>query len=74
MRYKIICDATDCTCTFWVSGSTECSETGAVDLNENDDAWTEYACEHIKAGGSYTIGEGESDEPDYDPDAPYYED
>lgn len=73
MRYQITCEAPGCKCSFSVSGSMECPETGAVDLDENANEWTEEACEHIKAGGGYTIGEGEPDEPDYDPSAVYYD-
>lgn len=69
MRYSVTCKI--CRDTVSIRGSEDYS-VNTVELNDNDSNWDE-ACEHIKAGGDYEIGEGESDEPDYDPDDTYYD-
>lgn len=60
MRFCVTCDK--CGEHIWVRGSDD-PDTNSVDLNENDSAWDE-ACEHIKNGGPYTIGDSEADDPE----------
>lgn len=57
MRYSVTCKV--CGETIHVGGSYDPS-VNALELNDNDRAWDE-ACQHIKDGGDYDIGEGESD-------------
>jgi DNA-directed RNA polymerase subunit N (RpoN/RPB10) len=61
MKFPVKCIV--CGETISVRGVDEW-DVNAVSLDENDDSWDE-ACEHIKAGGDYEIGEGESDDDEY---------
>ena len=56
MNYPVTCP--NCCFTIWIRGEAE-DETNALELHEEDPNW-EDACEHIKAGGKYAIGAGES--------------
>ena len=58
MRYSVTCKT--CGESISVGGSPE-PDVNAVSLDDNAREWDE-ACEHIKAGGDYEIGEGETDE------------
>jgi hypothetical protein len=58
MRYAITCKV--CGDTVCIGGSYDPS-VNALELNDNDRHWDE-ACEHVKAGGDYEIGEGEAEE------------
>ena len=55
MRYQVICKV--CGETILVRGDYDPS-VNALELDDNDRAWDD-ACEHIKAGGDYEIGEEE---------------
>lgn len=56
MRYAITCKT--CGDSIWIRGEEDPSTNG-FDLNDNDPRWDD-ACEHIKAGGDYDIGESEA--------------
>jgi hypothetical protein len=59
MRYPVTCKT--CGATIFVRGNEE-YDVNALVLDDNDWHWDE-ACEHIKSGGDYDIGEGEAEEP-----------
>lgn len=55
MRYSVVC--MECNAVVWIRGCYE-SDTNALILRDNDPNWVE-ACDHIKAGGDYDIGDEE---------------
>lgn len=55
MRYEVKCSV--CGHVIWVGGWFE-ADVNALELNDSDPAWDE-ACEHLKHGGDYEIGESE---------------
>lgn len=57
MRFKYKCDV--CEATGWASGWQE-NDTNAAGLYDDDPL--EDACEHIKAGGTYTLVDSEYEE------------
>lgn len=64
MRYKYQCKVPTCKATGWAGGYYE-PDTNAGGINDNDPM--EDACEHIKAGGDYSLIDQEEEDP-YDLD------
>ena len=63
LRVHCRCDIADCQETFWANGREE-PDVNAMGVCDDDEM--EDACEHVKAGGSYTIIDSEVDYGDDD--------